>query len=635
MSTSLTSLDFTSQMRAVAVGERDVDGVSFGRQLADDGWSPDRIQDIQTEVIKELRVEHGSPLPEKMRLAVQTFLSTTLAGFSHRLFVDRGNGSKATSFDSNALFKSFSKLGSWSWNINGEEFYGDASFQDMHSAGGTAVIKSRDDMLERVHPEDVAKIVDATSQLVMSDTPVDIEYRVMLSNGKFQHLNMQAEVARDSSGSPGRIIGVCRDATDTVRLRTQLEGLSRLDPLTGVLNRRGLRRSIEQEVERRRVNKTDIQALFIDLDDFKRINDVYGHSTGDEVLRNVSSMIEGAVRSTDHVARLGGDEFMVLLPDTDRAAATLVAEKLFNGLSTAVVAERFPHIRIGLSLGLVSANKEDEAVADFIERTERALHAAKRLGKGRIIHEDNLFTAVSDKRLNAEEMVKLLREPSSFFALRQPIIDLKDRSVAGYELLTRSSCPGLHSPEDFLQFAKDVGIVNLVDMNAFKACARATRTLRPGQACHINILPSSLEYHMAEEILRMLPQGERLSNVCLELSEKELVQKPELFAEMLQKLRAAGLKIALDDVGNGFSSLETMLLVRPEVVKIDRALVSKISQRQEQRTMLFNLMQMVAPWNAIIVAEGVEEEEDFEVLQELGVDYAQGYLFGLPEPLTE
>ena len=635
MSTSLTSFDFTSKMRAAAVGERDVDGVSFGVQLADDGWSPDRIQDAQAEVIKELQAEHGDPLPEKIRLAAQTFLSTTLAGFSHRLLSDKRDGSKATSFDSNSLFKSFSKLGSWSWNINGEEFYGDASFQDMHSAGSTAVIKSRDDMLERVHPEDVAKIVDATSQLVMSDTPVDIEYRVMLSNGEFQHLNMQAEVTHDSSGSPSRIIGVCRDATDTVRLRTQLEGLSRLDPLTGVLNRRGLRRSIEQEVERRRVNKTDIQALFIDLDDFKRINDVYGHSTGDEVLRNVSSMIEGAVRSTDHVARLGGDEFMVLLPDTDRVAATLVAEKLFNGLSTAVVAERFPHIRIGLSLGLVSANKEDEAVADFIERTERALHAAKRLGKGRIIHEDNLFTAVSDQRLNAEEMVKLLREPSSFFALRQPIIDMKDRSVAGYELLTRSSCPGLHSPEDFLQFAKDVGIVNLVDMNAFKACARATRTLRPGQACHINILPSSLEYHMAEEILRMLPQGERLSNVCLELSEKELVQKPQLFAEMLQKLRAAGLKIALDDVGNGFSSLETILLVRPEVVKIDRALVSKISQRQEQRTMLFNLMQMVAPWNATIVAEGVEEEEDFEVLQELGVDYAQGYLFGLPEPLTE
>ena len=635
MSTSLTSFDFTSQMRAAAVGERDVDGVSFGVQLADDGWSPDRIQDVQAEVIKELRAEHGNPLPEKMRLAVQTFLSTTLAGFSHRLLSDKRDGSKATSFDSHSLFKSFSKLGSWSWDINGEEFYGDASFQDMHSAGSTAEIKSRDDMLERVHPEDVAKIVDATSQLVMSDTPVDIEYRVMLSNGEFQHLNMQAEVAHDSSGLPSRIVGVCRDATDTVRLRTQLEGLSRLDPLTGVLNRRGLRRSIEQEVERRRVNKTDIQALFIDLDDFKRINDVYGHSTGDEVLRNVSSMIESAVRSTDHVARLGGDEFMVLLPDTDRAAATLVAEKLFNGLSTAVVAERFPHIRIGLSLGLVSANKEDEAVADFIERTERALHAAKRLGKGRIIHEDNLFTAVSDQRLNAEEMVKLLREPSSFFALRQPIIDVKNRSVAGYELLTRSSCPGLHSPEDFLQFAKDVGIVNLVDMNAFKACTRATRTLRPGQACHLNILPSSLEYHMAEEILRMLPQGERLSNVCLELSEKELVQKPQLFAEMLQKLRAAGLKIALDDVGNGFSSLETILLVRPEVVKIDRALVSKISQRQEQRTMLFNLMQMVAPWNATIVAEGVEEEEDFEVLQELGVDYAQGYLFGLPEPLTE
>jgi diguanylate cyclase (GGDEF)-like protein len=405
--------------------------------------------------------------------------------------------------------------------------------------------------------------------------------------------------------------------------------------LTGTLNRRGLRKSIKQEVERRKKTKADIQALFIDLDDFKRINDVYGHSTGDEVLRNVSAMIGKAVRATDHVARLGGDEFMVLLPDTDRESATQVAEKLFDLLSTAVVAERFPHIRVSLSMGLVSANKEDEGVADFIERTERALHSAKRLGKGRIIHEDNLFSADDTKRLNAEEMVSYLRKPSSFFALRQPIVDVKDRSVCGYELLTRSSCPGLHSPEDFLQFAKDAGIVNLVDMNAFKACTRATRKLRPGQICHINILPSSLEYHMAEEVLRMLPQGERLANVCLELSEKEIVQKPERFYEMLQKLRSAGLKIALDDVGNGFSSLETMLLVRPEVVKIDRALVSKISQRQEQRTMLYNLMQMVGAWNAAIVAEGVEEEEDFEVLCELGVDYVQGYLFGLPEPFTE
>jgi EAL domain-containing protein (putative c-di-GMP-specific phosphodiesterase class I) len=140
---------------------------------------------------------------------------------------------------------------------------------------------------------------------------------------------------------------------------------------------------------------------------------------------------------------------------------------------------------------------------------------------------------------------------------------------------------------------------------------------------------------MAEEILSMLPQGERLSNICIELSERELVQKPDRFAEMLIKLRAAGLKIALDDVGNGFSSLETMLLVRPEVVKIDRALVSKISQRQSQRNMLFNLMQMTATWDAVIVAEGVEEEEDFNVLQELGVDYVQGYLFGLPEPLDK
>ncbi len=635
MSVTLTTSDFSKQMHAAAVGERDVDGVVFGGQLAAARWRPEDIQNAQQSVIDELRIEFGRPLPEKMRIATQTFLSTTLAGYSHSLFVDRGHVNEATKDDQDSLLKAFSRLGSWSWDVRSKDFFGDESFQGMHGASRDAQISSREQWLERIHPQDVEKVSAETLQLLISDKLVDIEYRVLLPDSEVQHLNMQAEVVRDSAGSPCRLIGVCRDATDTVRLRTQLEGLSRIDPLTGSLNRRGLRRSIKQEVERRKRNKTEIQALFIDLDDFKRINDVYGHSTGDEVLRNVSKHISDAVRATDHVARLGGDEFMVLLPDTDRAAASVVAEKLYETLSTAVVAERFPHIRISLSMGLVSANKEDEAVADFIERTERALHSAKRMGKGRIIHEDSLFDSGGSERLTSEEMIKQLRQPDSYFALRQPIIKASDRSVVGYELLTRSSCPGLNSPEDFLQFAKDVGIVNLVDMNAFKVCTRAARTLRPAQLCHINILPSSLEFHMAEEILSMMPQGERLSNICIELSERELVQKPDRFSEMLIKLRAAGLKIALDDVGNGFSSLETMLLVRPEVVKIDRALVSKISQRQSQRNMLFNLMQMTATWDAVIVAEGVEEEEDFNVLQELGVDYVQGYLFGLPEPLDK
>lgn len=633
MDNTLRNDDFANHMRAAALGERDVDGIELGKKMADAGWEPQQIQNAQQEVISALRTRYGTPLPKNIRLAAQTFLSTTLAGYSRTLYVKRGHLSEASAKDRNSLLRAFSRLGSWSWDIRSKDFYGDEAFQEMHGANEDDLILSRDDFISKVHPEDVSKVIDATFKMLMKDELVDIEYQVLLGDGRSQHLNMQAEVVRDSAGSPSRIIGVCRDATDTVLLRNKLEDQSRLDPLTGTLNRRGLRLSIKKEVERRKINQSEIQALFIDLDDFKRINDVYGHSTGDAVLRNVSMIISDSVRATDHVARLGGDEFMVLLPDTDRSAATMVAEKLFDKLSTAVISEHFPHIRISSSMGLVSANKEDEGVADFIERTERALHSAKRLGKGRIIHEGNLFGNGDSERLNAEEMIKILRRSKSFFALRQAIVRVSDRSIAGYELLTRSHCPGLHSPEDFLQFAKDAGIVNLVDMNAFKVCTAAANSMSDDQICHINILPSSLEYHMAKEIINMLPADKSLSNICIELSEKELVQKPERFSEMLTKLRAAGLKIALDDVGNGYSSLETMLLVRPEVVKIDSALVSKISERKEQRDSLSNLLKMVATWDATVVAEGVEREEDFETLKELGVDFVQGYLFGLPEAL--
>ena len=631
MSVTLNINDLASQILLVVQGDSSIDIVNLGECLVDQNWSAENIQQVKELCDMRLRETYGEKFPQQIIFKLQATMNVLLASYARKIYHE-----SSSSFDKNRLrFSELAQIGKWSWELATKKFSSDLAFREMHNRSNENPIISRKDFLSCICLEDAQEVSDSISQLLSERKPISIEYRVNLPDNQKRYLEMNAEVLCNESEEPIRILGVCRDVTDTVLMRAKLEDLTRLDPLTGALNRRGLHSSIQTEVERRRRRQSEIQAIFIDLDDFKRINDVYGHSIGDEVLQSVSRILISNIRETDHVARLGGDEFMVLLPSTDRESATRVAEKIYKSLTHSIVSNRFPHIRVGLSLGLVSASKEDEDVADFIERTERALHAAKRLGKGRIIHEDHLFQdELRGERLSADEIVKQLRSEKTYFALRQPIMNIKKDFVVGYELLTRSRCPGLRSPDDFLQFAKDINIVNLVDMHAFRVCSRAARTLRPGQVCHLNILPSSLEYHMAEEILSMLPQGKRLQSICIELSEKEFVKKPEKFSDVLAKLRQSGLKIALDDVGNGVSSLETLLLVRPEVVKIDRAMVFDISKKQVKRTSLYTLIEMVSSWGAEVVAEGVESVEDLEVLRELGIDYAQGYLFGLPEPIS-
>ncbi len=633
MSATLSHQEYLDFLSATLNSDDSVEPAcaGFATSLIAQGADAKRLYEMHESAVAALAACPPPGVVGSWRQKASSILALTLLAMVEQM---RREWKTVLGEDSQArldLMLETASLGTWSWNLRTRKWVADNRFHEMHGGEFRGEVLDREDYLRRIHPGDVENVVKATFALFVDQQPLDVCYRVMLDNHEHRYVRSQASLARDEDGLPLRMFGVCMDITESHRAQRELEELSRRDPLTGMLNRRGLTSFLEVEVDRRRRSGSEMQALFLDLDDFKKINDVYGHSIGDEVLRKVSSIIQETVRASDHVARIGGDEFLIILPSTNREEARPVAEKIHQAVSSAVVTDRFPHLRMGVSLGMVSAAREDEMVQDLLVRTERALHSAKRFGKGQVFHENNLFRGEESRASSFTEILEDLHNPDTYFAVKQKLVRIKDESIVGYEFLTRSHCAALSSPEDFLRFALDAGVARTVDLHAFATCSAASFRVHPSLDCHLNLLPSTLETLDLDRLLAQLWAERDFGKYCIEVSEKESVADFRGLLRSVEALREAGLRIALDDIGYGHSSLEALLILEPEVIKVDRALVQGIHHEVDRRRAFQNLLRVVQTWNGEVVAEGVESREDLRVLQDFQVPFAQGFLFGQPE----
>lgn len=619
---------------------------AIGRELAEAGAAAHVLEARHAEALQELLALHPQGLPAEIAHAAALAYAQALIAYAEVVQKSAGHEISVAlprpawdGFDTEEgqerlrLALEASHMATWVWDLDSRSFEGDPRFRALlgweQDNGHPARPRTYEDFLAAVHPQDVGKVTTAVFELLTHGRRYDVEYRVLV-NRETRYVSSQAIVKRGASGVATRIFGVCLDVTERKALLDGLEQLSHLDALTGVLNRRGFSRMLDREVERRKRDGGDMHALFLDLDNFKKINDVYGHSVGDAVLIGVARILTQAVRGTDHVARVGGDEFLVILPNTRRAEARLVAEKIHATIQRTVVSERFPQLRINASVGLVSAGHDQELVQDMLIRMERALHRAKRMGKGQVFADASIFQDEDLRTVSYTDMVQEISNPANFFSVKQPLLDLRTNELHGYELLSRSHCAALASPEDFLNFAMDSGLARQVDLNAFNTCARGCELIRPDLSCHLNILPSTLMNVPVEDLVALLPKSGPRSRFCIEISEKETIGDAAKMLHYVQELRVAGLRVAMDDVGYGRSCLEALIQLEPEVVKIDRAMIHMLADDAARRRILERMLRVVATWGAETVAEGIEREVDLQVVRDLGIPYGQGFLLGRP-----
>jgi len=423
-------------------------------------------------------------------------------------------------------------------------------------------------------------------------------------------------------------------ASVTGRLREtnlRLEKMALLDPLTELYNRRGLQQALKRETQILSREGGPLMVLLFDIDDFKKINDSLGHPVGDILLKETAKKIQDSVRASDHVARIGGDEFILLLPRTHLQEGLRLAERLrFAVSSTTITVSEKETLRITASFGLAPVPGDATSVDDLLAISDPLLRQSKNEGKNRISYQQTEGTGDHGEVSNSEHMTNLMRRGNDFFALKQPIMRLADQSIVGYEFLSRLKNSGVHTPDEFFRVALENNMLTLVDHHCFRSCISASSALPPKMRRHINLFPATIIDLAAEELVEKLELTCPAQSYCLEISEQQILGDPSHLISSVEAFKRYGISIAIDDVGFGNTCLESLILLEPDVIKIDKKYVIGIAQDPHMERSLRRTLKVAEDLNAEVIAEGIETQDDLDKLKELGVRYGQGFYLGMP-----
>ena len=501
-----------------------------------------------------------------------------------------------------------------------------------------------------LQPDDREKMLAENARTNATGEPFRAEYRLIARDGRVVWVRDEATLVTDDDGRPKFWQGVMVDITERKRAEEQVAFLAYHDKLTGLPNRVMFERVLDLALARGRRAGLAVGVLFMDLDNFKLVNDSLGHAAGDELLREMASRLGGAVRATDIVARQGGDEFLVLVADMARepdpgepGAADLainLAGRIHEALKSPIGlygAEFFITASIGVSLFPESALD----ARTLLKQADAAMYRSKQRGPGGT----TVFSTTDTDSLNKLSMATRLRkatEQQEWVLHYQPIVDLLDGRLAGAEALVRWRQPSgrLIGPTEFIPLAEETGLIAAIGDWVIEEVCRQSRIWREeglGISLSFNLSPRQL--WQPEAVQRLLGQvaaaDANPSSLVVEITESTAMRDPERTQRVLEQLHEAGLRLAIDDFGTGYSSLARLRDLPVDVLKIDRRFVRDIPGDDDAGSMVKAIVGLSHSLAMQPLAEGVETEAQREFLMELGCSLGQGYLFSEPVPPDE
>ena len=430
-----------------------------------------------------------------------------------------------------------------------------------------------------------------------------------------------------------------RDVTERTRLEAELAHQAFHDGLTGLANKALFRDRLNHAVARMETSGLQLAVMFLDVDNFKTVNDSLGHSRGDLLLGMVSETLVSCMRNSDTVARLGGDEFAVLIEDLgDQSEAVQVAEDILAALrrpvslgSKDVVAT----VSIGIRFGTPGSTSEE-----LLRDADLAMYMAKENGKDRYEEfRDRMHTTVME-RLELEADFRHGVINGELVVHYQPIVDLDSRAIVGFEALVRWLHPtrGLLRPTAFIEFAEQAGFMGAVDCFVLtEACGQVLRWQQAGLVAHdasvsINLSARDMVEAGIDRAVRVLlsESGFDPSNLIVEITESAMMSDIDAAVHELRSLKDLGLRIAIDDFGTGYSSLAYLQRLPIDILKIDRSFVATLTDENESVTLVNAIIRMAEALGHSTIAEGIEQESQDRVLRRLGCRFGQGYLLGRP-----
>ncbi|HEX3435030.1 MAG TPA: EAL domain-containing protein [Solirubrobacteraceae bacterium] len=421
----------------------------------------------------------------------------------------------------------------------------------------------------------------------------------------------------------------------------ELTFLATHDVLTGLPNRKLILDRCEQLLARSRRNDMPVAAVFIDLDNFKLINDTLGHRAGDELLCAVAARLQGAVRETDTLGRLAGDEFIVLAEELSLAAGPeLIAERLLEALSEPfAVADGRARLKVTASVGVAAGRRASGE--ELLRDADIAMYRAKCNGKDRFVVFESEMQGAVRSRLELEMDLREALQNDEFFLVYQPIFNLNDMSPSSVEALIRWEHPkrGVVQPEEFIPLLEETGLITQIGSWVLRqACHQGASWRAAGSTIEIAVNVSARQLDSDEFVAdvrdALAASGLDPRALTIEITETTLMRDAEQTIRRLTAVKALGVRIAIDDFGTGYSSLTHVQRFPVDSLKIDRSFIAGLKDNKEGEALIHTLVQLGKALSIETVAEGIELQQELSLLQGERCDSGQGFLFAKPLDLA-
>ncbi len=429
-----------------------------------------------------------------------------------------------------------------------------------------------------------------------------------------------------------------RTDQELARREDELAFLATHDPLTGLPNRTLIVDRVEQMLARSARNQMPVAALFIDVDNFKSINDTLGHSVGDELLRGVAARLEGVVRHVDAVGRLGGDEFVVIAEELSLAVGPeLVAERVLDALTQPFKLGADGEVSLTVTASIGIAVGERASADELLRDADIAMYRAKWDGKNRYaVFESGMQDKLQD-RMELDMDLREALEQGQFYLAYQPTFALIDMKPTGVEALIRWNHPqrGIVQPDAFIPLLEETGLISDVGRWVLReACRQASAWRASGLeiAMAVNVSARQLDSDefVADVERALADSGLDAAALTIEITETTLMRNIEETVERLTAVKQLGVRIAIDDFGTGYSSLAHLQRFPVDALKIDRSFISGLKHNKEGETLIRTLVQLGKALSIETFAEGIEQQQELSLLREEACDNGQGFLFARP-----
>jgi diguanylate cyclase (GGDEF)-like protein len=553
-----------------------------------------------------------------------------------------------------------SKVTVWEYNVDSDELVWDDRLTELHNYPHSSDVHHFEEWRASLDPEDAERAVNDLMTAIRGRGRYESQYRIRLKDGRTRVVRGIGKVCSTPDGA-SKLVGVALDVTADVALtealtrskaltearnaeleaaRADIEYNSLHDFLTRLPNRMYLERALAEHASRCAKFGGGVALLQVDLDGFKQINDTLGHSAGDAMLVHVAETISRHLRPGDFIARTGGDEFVVVCKaDEGMAGLDELARRIIEDVSRPIVHDGH-ECRLGMSIGIAGAYGAEVGRQRLLVDADLALYRAKSLGRNRF----EFYTAalqaeiVNAKRVGDSIIGGL--ERGEFIPFFQPQVDSRSLEIVGVEALARWRHPtrGVLAPAEFIDIAEELAVIAAIDRAVLEgalACHRRWRAegLRPPRLS-VNVSLRRLHEEGLIDALSALEIAP--GELSFELVESiYLDERDDHFFENVEKIKALGVDIEIDDFGSGYASIISLTKIKPRRLKIDRQLVTPIVRSAAQRRLVRSIVEIGRSLDIEVVAEGVETMEHAALLRDLGCSILQGYAFAKPMPAEE